>query len=112
MSVEKLNIQGSGCMKAWTNLQHGMDTKRHGWRPIDIGQEVGHAGDDAGGGLRSNLLKDADEDGQAATGQRLGGLQRGVGATTVPVDVIPDVGITNDRKNLRHCRQTAFLLKI
>ena len=91
-----------------TNLKNWVNTERHGGRPLHVGEEVRHAGDDAGGRLRSNLLQGPGEDGQAAAGQRLSCFQSWICATTVLVDMIPDVGITHDREDARH--DIGFLL--
>ena len=84
------------------DLKHGIDVERHGLGPISIGQEVGQTRQNASGRLRANFLQRGGENRQAAAGQHLGGLQGRVGATAVPVDVVPDVRIANHREDRRH----------
>ena len=83
-------------------MENWIDTKRHGWRALGIGQEVGHAGDDASGRLGTNPLQRGEEDGEAAAGHRLSRLHSRIGSATVLVDVIPQIGVTNHGEDWRH----------
>ena len=74
-----------------------------------MGQEVGHARDDDHIRRLANFLERGREDGKVPAGQDLGSLQRRVGTDAVLVNMIANVRIANNCKNLRHsCLSCGF----
>ena len=72
---------------------------------LDGGEEVRQAGDDANVGLVPLRQQGLLEDSEISTGNELSGLDRSTGSLTGLVEVTTNVRVTNDRKNVRHCRK-------
>ena len=73
---------------------------------LDGGEEVRQAGDDANVGLVPLRQQGLLEDSEISTRDELSSFDGGTGSLTGLVEVTTNVRVTNDRKNVRHCRKT------
>ena len=82
---------------------------------MDTGEEVGDAGNDAGGRLRADLLQCGTEDRRVSASQNLSCLQSRIGTNGVLVHMVSNVRIADqckDRGHLEFFLKTFFWIKI
>ena len=99
---------GTELLKSWIN------SKRNDRRTMDTGEEVGDAGNDAGGRLRADLLQCGTEDRRVPTSQNLSCLQSRIGTNGVLVHMVSNVRIADqckDRGHLEFFLKTFFWIK-
>ena len=88
-------------------LEHWVNSIRHCGGALGIREEVGQTRDDAGSRLGTDLLQRRGEDRHVAAGQGLSRLQRRICATTVLVDMLTNVHISNQGENWCHFHELA-----
>ena len=86
-------------------LKDWLNALGHGAWAVNGGQEVGDAGHDADSRLLTNLGQGITEDLEVAAGKDLGSLYGRPGTATCLIDIVLDVGVTDqgiDPNQLRH----------
>ena len=104
-------IRTADGVKSLTHLmKHWFDSMSNGeGQVLGAGDEVGSAGQETNRRLRADLLQGGHEPLQVVADEHLAALDELAGTTRVFVHMLPDIGVTDQREQMRHLAGTTEL---